>query len=549
MAISAVVYVWVLWDLWSGTVSPLRTVPSIHSAYDLQARAIMHGRLSIPTRSIGLEGFVHDGRTYTYFGVFPSIIRLPVLLATHSLDGRLTALSMFVAWLATALSGTLLIWRIRILQRGDVPLGWAEATSYGLVLASVLIGSVLLFLGSQPNTYSEDISWSVALACATLFALAGVAEHPSWARVVASGVLLLLTNLNRATTGYACVLAALLLAGWFAMGRAGLDKRRWAGPLAVAGIVSLAAGCLIDLAKFGIPFGFPASSQLLFQAFGFAHLNSGHYWGLRYLPSTIQAYMDPTGLRVTSLFPYITLPDSPGHAIAHTLLFTRAPTASVPASMPLLFAASLWGVVVAFTRQHRPPVHALRLLLVAALIPAGAIMIFGWILERFVGDFMPLLVLAERDRHRRYVVTSGAEHSCHAARGGLLDGHPGLVRGGHERGIRNRSERQLDADTGRQLRRRDARLERRDRTSIGARRGQGHSLPSRITDGAVVHRGRLPSTVHRRPGCPDDLQIICHIGDWSSAPPTPRSAMRSSPTRSVSLARRRRSSPRRPTPC
>ncbi len=40
-------YLWTLWDLWSGGIDPLRSVaPS--NFYDIQARALMHGHLSIP---------------------------------------------------------------------------------------------------------------------------------------------------------------------------------------------------------------------------------------------------------------------------------------------------------------------------------------------------------------------------------------------------------------------------------------------------------------------------------------------------------------------
>lgn len=391
---AGLIYFWVAWDLWSGSINPLRTIAPVHTAYDLQARAILHGRLTLPTGSIGTEAFVHHGNTYTYFGIFPSILRMPVLLATHALDGRLTALSLSAAWVTTAVFSALLLWRARTLLRGDAPLGWGEAASYGSLILAILAGSVVLFLGSQPDVYTEDLSWSIALATASLFALVGMVERPSIARAIACGVAILCTNLNRATTGYACVIAALLLAAWYALGRGGPEQRRWAIPMLVAGAVPLLAGSVIDYAKFGLFFGVPSSEQELFKEFQFSQLNGGHYFGLRYLPSTLQAYVSPTNFRFTTVFPYITLPDNPGHAIAHTQLFTRAPTAAVLPSMPLLTVAGIWGVVATFVRQQRASVRALRLLLVSAALSAGAVMVFGWILERFVADFMPLLILA-----------------------------------------------------------------------------------------------------------------------------------------------------------
>jgi hypothetical protein len=393
IVLAAVPYGWVLWDLWSGGIAPFRT-NGPGSVYDVQARAILHGHLWLPNGSIGLEAFISGRRTYTYFGLFPSLLRIPILLVTHSLDGRLTALSIGASWLVTALFASLLLWRIRVVVRGDAPLGWSETVSYGILLASLLVGSVLVYLASQPNIYSEDLAWSVALCCGSLFALLGVVERPSWGRVVTAGVLVLLTNLNRATTGYACVLGTVLIAAWFALGRAGQERRRWALPVLLAGLVPMAAGCAVDLAKFGLPFGVPASKQLIYKAFEFNRINGGRYFSVRFLPSTLQAYLTPGNLRLSTVFPYLTLPDDPTHNIAHTMLFARSPTASVPASMPLLFGAGIWGVVTTFGR-HRPTVfRSLRILLIVAATSAGAVMIFGWILERFVADFMPLLVLA-----------------------------------------------------------------------------------------------------------------------------------------------------------
>jgi hypothetical protein len=74
-------------------------------------------------------------------------------------------------------------------------------------------------------------------------------------------------------------------------------------------------------------------------------------------------------------------------------LFFAAPTASVVLSMPLLVASGFIGVIAAFKRQ-RPIDRALRILLITSALTASVVMVFGWILERFEADFMPLLILA-----------------------------------------------------------------------------------------------------------------------------------------------------------
>ena len=61
----------------------------------------MSGHLYVPAGSLGLEGFLYKGHTYTYFGLFPSMLRIPIFLFTHSLDGKLTGCSLFFTRLAS----------------------------------------------------------------------------------------------------------------------------------------------------------------------------------------------------------------------------------------------------------------------------------------------------------------------------------------------------------------------------------------------------------------------------------------------------------------
>jgi hypothetical protein len=393
LAVAALPYLWVLFDLWNGSFDLLRTAESNGYAsnfYDLQARAIFHGHLYAPDGAFGGEAFVHAGHAYTYFGLFPSLLRMPVLALTHSLDGRLTALSMLLAWLVTALFSSLLIWRVRPLIRGNVAMGRAEAASYGVLLATIMGGSVLVYLASDPWVFSEDLAWSVALTVGSMFALLGVLERPSWGRVIASGAVIMAASLTRASTGDACVIGAVLVAIWFAIGRGGAANRRWWPWVLASGLVPLAVGCAITWAKFGILFGYPASEQIVFASY----FHNASPFGVRYLPGSLVAYFQPIGLRLTPVFPFITLPSIPAHGFGGAPLFETSRVGSVPDSMPLLFFMGLWGVVSVFRRGPGRQSALLRPVLVAAFIGCGTVLIYGSLVNRFVGDFVPFLVVA-----------------------------------------------------------------------------------------------------------------------------------------------------------
>jgi len=391
-------YLWILWDVWDKTVEPLRRTFPGGNFYDLQGRAMLHGHLSVPTGSLGVEGFVHDGHTYTYFGIFPSLIRLPVLLLTSRLDGRLTAPYMLLGWLVAGVFCALLLWRLRMVLRGPVALGRMEAASYGLLVATMMGGSVFVYLASNAWVYDEDLVWSVALTVGSMFALLGVMERPSRGRMWACGGLVLAASLNRLPTGYACIAGALLVAGWLALGRGGDENRRWFLPMVAAGLVPLVALTVVNELKFGVAFGVPLNEQV------FTHVNAhrraalaasgGKGYGLQFLPSTALAYLWPGGIRLTSVFPFVTLPAEPARAVGSVILDRANRTASLTASMPLLFLLSCWGVFAAFRRRTLGRGSMTRLIVVAAALGCGAVMIFDYISDRYLADFLPFLIVA-----------------------------------------------------------------------------------------------------------------------------------------------------------
>ena len=419
---AAVPFLWILWSLWT-TPSFFRKLDYQANFYDLQARAMLHGGLAIPQGSIGVEGFLHGGKTYTYFGLFPSILRMPILAVSHAYDGRLTTPSILLGWLVSAVFFILLAWRVRVLVRGAAAVGWAEATSFGLLTFTFLGGSTFLWLASTPYVFSEDLVWSVALTVGCLFFLLGVADRPSWWRVGGSGLFMVLANQNRSTTGWAMVVGAFLLAGWFLLGRGGEENKRWGIPLAVVAVVALVLGSLVNYAKFGMFFGLPIDQQIysMVNAYRRKFLASNHNSevGTTFIPSNLLAYLRPDGIQFSSVFPFVTLPSSPPSALGGVLFDRLYRTASLPASMPLLSGLSIWGLVSAF--RTRPParVARTRLLLLAAGSAGAALMLWGYIGPRYLADFLPFLAIGStvgmadiwrrqdgKDQVRRILVTS-----------------------------------------------------------------------------------------------------------------------------------------------
>ena len=396
--VAAVPFLWILTNEWTGSFNLLRSNAGPNSFYDLQAQAIMHGHLWVPNGSLGIEGFLHGGHTYTYFGLLLSLFRIPMIAVAPRLIGHLAAPSMLVAWVLTALLTSMLIWRIRILVRGAAELGWAEACSYGVLVTSVLAGSVLLFLAAAPRVSDEDIAWTIPITIGALFVFIGILDRPSVWRVLAAGGFLLAGALERPPPGLACIVGALLISVWFLSGRGGSAQRRWALPVAIAAVVPLAVWCLVNWLKFGtVVNGLPLIDQV------WTHVNAhrrlflaatgGKGYSFHFLPTTIWAYLQPFGLRVQPTFPFLTLPVGSPHVFGGYVVDTLNPTASVPATMPLLFGLSVWGAIMSFRPRAPRGLALLRIPLIAAAGATAVDLVLGYIAPRYLGDFLPFLII------------------------------------------------------------------------------------------------------------------------------------------------------------
>src|SRR5262245_23192036 len=157
--------------------------------YDEQAHSLLDGRLDVRTSVLGIEGFVHDGKTYMYQGPMPAIVRLPIALVTDRLDGRLSAAAMLVAFVVAIVASLRILWRIRTRVRGDAPVATVEALFVGLWSFVLAGGSTLLFTASRSYVYHESLLWALAFALAAFDAMLAWADRPTRGRLIAAGVL------------------------------------------------------------------------------------------------------------------------------------------------------------------------------------------------------------------------------------------------------------------------------------------------------------------------------------------------------------------------
>ncbi len=219
---------------------------------------LAQGRLDVAPDAVRAEGFYRDGRAYAYFGIFPALLRLPLLaLPRGALLADLTHLSTLLA------AGLGLYWQLRAIGAVAASLDGnrqARRLLAALAACAALGGPQVQFL--RASVYQEVTFWAAAFAAlfvaAALRGLLG-GFTPRLLRLMALAAGLALST--RVSTGLGLYAALGLLLLWRAWpGR--LAPRAWLirllGPGNRVALLLLAAFLAVTLAvnlgRWGNPF-------------------------------------------------------------------------------------------------------------------------------------------------------------------------------------------------------------------------------------------------------------------------------------------------------
>jgi hypothetical protein len=380
---------------------------SLGHFYDEQAHALLGGHLDVPAATLGPEAFIIDGRAYMYYGPVPALLRLPIAAITDRFDGRLTLLSMLLAFAVAMVFTYRLTARIRVLVRNGAPVTRLEQWATGIFVFVAGTGSVLTFLASSTIVYHEAELWGAALAIAAFDFIIAYLIAPTRQTLVCASVLATLAFLARGSVGagpvgaLALIFAASLfeptrrLAGIAAGSRANWEWRR----LLIAWVVPACAYMAVNFAKFQSLLRVPPERQILYshpartaalEATNNTMFGSEYAWTM--LPQTLR----PDGVRFTSLFPWVSFPPR-AHVFVDASFDTIDLSASLTATMPLFFILSIVGLVGVVRARGRIgdnlTLACLRLPVLSAAICTIPTITIAFIAHRYLSDFMPLMFL------------------------------------------------------------------------------------------------------------------------------------------------------------
>ena len=365
--------------------------------FDAQARALLAGHLWIDPDQLGIEGFRHDGRTYTYFPPFPALLRLPVLMTTREFDSRLTLLSMALAWIVLAVMATKLVWFL-VARLSDTPeISRGTATLVACFLAAATGGTVLTFDAGSPWMYHEVYIWAVTGAVGSLYWLVRLMVDRDVRSATWLGWFTLVTIGTRATEGWAICLTVIATAAVLRLWRRDTDAPSLWWRVLLAGALPLAASIILNLAKFDAIYMFPLQTQVWTdispQRRAALAANGGSLTGPQFFTTSFMAYLRPDGIRFTEYFPWISLPANPPPAYNGAFYDQAYRTGSATAFMPMLMLGFLVSAVLCLRPRASERLRALRAPLVASVLMTAGVMGYGYYSNRYASDFVPALVL------------------------------------------------------------------------------------------------------------------------------------------------------------
>jgi hypothetical protein len=379
-------------DFFRETASPF--------AFNSMLLHLLDGRFDVDPDTIGHEGFAVNGRIYSYFGIFPALLRLIFL---PFVDLRTTSLTIPSCLIATLiLASAQLMLTLRLFRRFGA--AGRLRLFFSFVAIALLAGPQILFL--RPSIYQEVVQWSLAFAYLfvwLIFEILLLGRRPTAAVLVGLASLAglaLLTRVSVAVALYGAMSVLLLgiLAGFVGekrpAGRVPVMSGRILGPVALLGLFA-AVALTVNQMRFGNPLKFIDLHYQLVSIIDnpdriprldrYGEFNVSRLWyGLLYYFVPLWMIRTPDGLLA---FP----------SFRHRMVdMVELPPSSFLLSDPLLLVFAAVGLVLTIRAlSGADRARSAVLLGVAGAMALPCLLVLGAIsfAFRYRGDFYPLFLL------------------------------------------------------------------------------------------------------------------------------------------------------------
>ena len=417
----AVVTVYYLFLLSNGTFQILAP-ELLDKVFDNVLVHLLRGEFTVDREAIDYEAIIQDGKTYTYFAVFPAILRLlamPFLDVAHAELARLSCLAAVVIFVVLQL-------RMLLIAHHSLPAGSRMPVFFIVMVAATLLSGPQLYILGSAWVYHEPILWAAVLATAfnVIVMRAALSGHELRTSELASLAALAGLAINtRAPIGVALYLGTVLLIAWAAWSRHAPERTQWRWPASgkvlvravtalardpriwlpvlVLGVLAMAAG-IVNFGRWGNPFAFSGDSHT--------------YWIERH-PNVMAAVRDygvfnlgRIGIAVlyyATGIPYL-LKSAPAFAGFFRSAVIEAPPLTPLLTNPLTVLLAGVGLYRLWCRPDLQP-RSLAMLRIALIGHASAVVLilaFFTFTLRYRFDFAPFMTLAAFVGYRSLSITA-----------------------------------------------------------------------------------------------------------------------------------------------
>ncbi len=360
---------------------------SFGSFYDHQAASMLQGRLDVPEPALSGEAFVRHGKYYGYFGITPSLLRVP-FVALGIAFGQLSRGFMLAYYVAALVAAYLLLCHASRVLTG--PGTWPSRWAVVLFLGVVGLGSPFVFLGSRAYIYHEAILCGAAFALWSGYFSLRHLEAPErrwWVGALLCGIFAVHARPPAGLFALA-LLGGMAVAHGYAAWRA---RTGWRGPLAVGALAAL--GFLsfngMSYLKFGSFDGSPLRYSVQYTPERRAKFEDRNFH-LSNLRHNLDTYFFQPDFHFKARFPYFYI-GGEIRCYAEARIDLQEPALALPYAMPGLFALAAcggaWALV--WAPKFRRPIG----LLTAGVLPMALALLTAIVTShRYTGDFCPYFI-------------------------------------------------------------------------------------------------------------------------------------------------------------
>jgi hypothetical protein len=371
--------------------------------FTAQANSMINGHFWVPDTALGFECFIIDERCVGYFGIFPSILRIPLVFLFGSSIPEFNSVFISIAAVIVLWSSLDLCLRLLRKEHSDSP----RFNAWFMVIVAIVLGpaSNLLFV-FDPYMYQESIMWSLAgfLLAMNLF-WRWTHERRSW-QITGMILACAASAGSRPTTVMTGLLLTIGVLVFLRKDRSALIRNSF--KLILLALLPFAATFGVLTLKMGSPsldFSKYRSMPVLQHV---ADKNGGSLaYSPRYIPTTVLSYFRPDSLNIGSEWPWIRFLYGPkenrqlaGPWYAELKPATYLPPlednsmwlerhTSITNTMPLALFATIATVVIVFRQRQ----WSKGLILFAAFAAPVVIFVQFAIASRYLADMYPIFAL------------------------------------------------------------------------------------------------------------------------------------------------------------